>query len=83
MKPRTETCVGHYLLLLGRMLILDDEKGLMGLCFELQRDDAKAADASRILMEEPLKKTKALSDFSVPIRSRNLLRETQSLHTIR
>lgn len=83
MKPRTETCVGHYLLLLGRMLILDYEKGLMGLCFELQRDDAKAADASRILMEEPLKKNKALSDFSVPIRSRNLLRETQSLHTIR
>ena len=68
MKPRTETCVGHYLLPLGRMLILDYEKGLMGLCFELQRDDAKAADASRILMEEPLKKTKALSDFSVPIR---------------
>ncbi|MBS7337306.1 MAG: hypothetical protein KIG81_05550 [Thermoguttaceae bacterium] len=83
MKPRTETCVGHYLLPLGRMLILDDEKGLIRLCFELQRDDAKAADASRILMEEPLKKTKALSDFSVPIRSRNLLRETQSLHTIR
>ena len=83
MKPRTETCVGHYLLPLGRMLILDYKKGLMGLCFELQRDDAEAADASRILMEEPLKKTKALSDFSVPIRSRNLLRETQSLHTIR
>ena len=63
MKPRTETCVGHYLLLLGRMLILDDEKGLMGLCFELQRDDAEAADASRILTEEPFEKPKSFQTF--------------------
>ena len=63
MNPRTETCVGHYLLLLGRMLILDYEKGLMGLCFELQRDDAEAADASRILTEEPFENPKLFLTF--------------------
>lgn len=63
MKPRTETCVGHYLLLLGRMLILDYEKGLMGLCFELQRDDAEAADASVSSWKSLLKNPKLFQTF--------------------
>lgn len=57
MKPRTETCVGHYLLPLGSMLILDYEKGLIGLSLNCKettpRRRTQAVSSRKSLLNNP------------------------------
>lgn len=63
MKPRTEAHVGDHLSPLGDMPVLANENGFVRLCFDFQKDDANAVDASRILAKEPFEKPKSFQTF--------------------